>query len=389
MKSTERLPSEYLAKLIRTQRICATFVGADFADPNYRINWVTAIIVVTIFSYFFLNILTVIKLNSWLFLLEAFCMSGSAITGASKLIIGMIYRKQLAKMNKLIENIYKEYEKKGEKYYAALHESCEQIRKFFIIVGLSFVLPCGIIVVVPFILQSIHGRRFLIMHFHIPGIDVETDFGYYLTNFSHCLCMYVGAFGLYAGDMIMILFLSQPFLYVDILKLKIFEFNEKVGDAKVMSSMSSNLSLNDIVLWNQFYANYTKSCNTIFQSAVTIQVFTSALSILLTLFIVFTSSWHGAYPYLLITVTHLNIYCFMGTKIEIANENFTAEIYNILWYKLTTTQQKVVLLMLMQSQNPNTILVAGVMPLSVSTGLQITKAVYSFLMVMLQSMNKK
>ncbi|XP_037943818.1 odorant receptor 67d-like [Teleopsis dalmanni] len=66
------------------------------------------------------------------------------------------------------------------------------------------------------------------------------------------------------------------------------------------------------------------------------------------------------------------------------SEEIEYEIYNISWYNLSVSQQKVVRLILMQSQQPNQMMLAGVMPLSVATALQITKTLYSTFMMMVE-----
>ncbi|XP_037943822.1 putative odorant receptor 83c [Teleopsis dalmanni] len=77
--------------------------------------------------------------------------------------------------------------------------------------------------------------------------------------------------------------------------------------------------------------------------------------------------------------------CFiLGTTLERCSEEIEYEIYNISWYNLSVSQQKVVRLILMQSQQPNQMMLAGVMPLSVATALQITKTLYSTFMMMVE-----
>lgn len=46
--------------------------------------------------------------------------------------------------------------------------------------------------------------------------------------------------------------------------------------------------------------------------------------------------------------------------------------FKLNWYNLTVPQQKIVLQIIMKTQSPETIDIAGVMPLSVSTGLQVS-----------------
>uniref|UniRef100_A0A1A9V907 Odorant receptor n=1 Tax=Glossina austeni TaxID=7395 RepID=A0A1A9V907_GLOAU len=54
-----------------------------------------------------------------------------------------------------------------------------------------------------------------------------------------------------------------------------------------------------------------------------------------------------------------------------------------LWYELTVQQQQMMLLMLIKAQSPVVLNIGKVMPLSLSSALQLTKAIYSFLMMLL------
>lgn len=56
---------------------------------------------------------------------------------------------------------------------------------------------------------------------------------------------------------------------------------------------------------------------------------------------------------------------------------------NSLWYELTIPEQKLILLMLRKSQNPLTLTIGQIMPLSMSTALSLTKAIYSYMMMLL------
>nr|XP_036216141.1 odorant receptor 67d-like [Bactrocera oleae] len=112
------------------------------------------------------------------------------------------------------------------------------------------------------------------------------------------------------------------------------------------------------------------------------------MGILSTLLIIMLKDWPGAYSYLLVCFLWLYMYCILGTRIEICNDQFCTGVYDINWYALDVHNQNTIRLMLMQSQAPRNITIAGVEPLSVSTALKITRTIYSLVMMVLRFQTK-
>ncbi|XP_055376360.1 odorant receptor 67d-like [Condylostylus longicornis] len=77
------------------------------------------------------------------------------------------------------------------------------------------------------------------------------------------------------------------------------------------------------------------------------------------------------------------IYCIIGTICENAADEVIDLIYEIDWYLLKVSNQKIILIMLIKSQQKELFTVAYVAPLSVNTALQVTKTVYSYWMMLM------
>ncbi|XP_017873737.1 PREDICTED: odorant receptor 67d-like [Drosophila arizonae] len=125
-----------------------------------------------------------------------------------------------------------------------------------------------------------------------------------------------------------------------------------------------------------------------FSVMVSVQVTTSAVCIVITVFSLLTSDWIGGYCYFCVLVPNMYLYCILGTMLENCSEKFMYEMYNISFYNLNPSQQRFVLFMLARSQQPGAILLLGVMPLSVSSALQVTKSIYSITMMMARFLQK-
>ncbi|XP_049314524.1 odorant receptor 67d isoform X2 [Bactrocera dorsalis] len=356
MTTTKVRPTESFGKIIKFFHLISSLVGADVADENYRVNIITITLIICIVAYFIFTGTTVASVFSenWTYLLEASCMVGSVLQGITKLISAFAFAKEILGIRIELENLYREYEVKGDDYAEALNKSCERVWQVI--------------------------KMVFLMHFMIPGIDVDTQVGYLMTLTLHTMCFLFGAFGLFAGDLFFLLFLGQPMLFLDLLVLKVKSLNEAAAE----NSSNAERLLIEIIEWHQYYTDYNLRCNRIFYYINSMQIVTSGISIICTLYIILLGDWPGAYLYILVAFGGLYLYCIMGTKIQTCNTAFCEELWNINFYDLEVKNQKMIIPILMKAQNPSEIKVGGFLPLSVQTALQITKTIYGIFTMMLR-----
>ncbi|XP_036336897.1 odorant receptor 67d-like [Rhagoletis pomonella] len=374
-------PSQSFAKIIKMARFVSGVVGADISDEHYRVNIITVIVILCISIYFIFTATTVASVFSenWKYLLEASCMVGSVLQGITKLISGIAYTKGLSGVRVELEAFYREHETKGEAYCKALEECCERVWRVIKMVGHIYAATVFGILTLTIILVVATERQVYVMHFFIPGLDVDTQFGYLATMAVHTVVFLAGAFGLFAGDLFFLIYLGQPELFRDILVLKVKALNE----ASAKNCKTTERLLIDIIEWHQYYTDYNERCNGIFYYIITMQIVTSGISIICTMYIVLMGDWPGAYLYILVAFCGLYLYCIIGTKTETCNHAFCEELYNINWYDLQVKHQKMLVFVLKKSQNPSEIKIGGVLPLSVQTALSITKSIYGIFTMML------
>uniref|UniRef100_A0A5H2XAB2 Odorant receptor n=1 Tax=Zeugodacus cucurbitae TaxID=28588 RepID=A0A5H2XAB2_ZEUCU len=380
-------PTDSFAKLIKMVRLISSLVGADVSDVNYRVNIITVILILCIVIYFIFTATTVASVFSedWTVLLEASCMMGSVLQGCTKLISGISRTKDVSGMRLELESLYRTYESKGQSYCKVLNESCDRVRKVIKMVGYIYASNIAGIILLTTVLMLTSDRKIYIMQFFIPGVDADTSFGYLLTTSVHMVVFLAGSFGLFAGDLFFLIYLGQPELLRDILILKVEELNEAVAQK---DDNIESLLIN-IIEWHQYYMDFNNRCNEIFYYIITMQILTSGISIICTMYIILMGDWPGAYLYILVALCGLYLYCIIGTRIQTCSETFFEELYNINWYELDIKKQKMMILILMKSQNPSEIKIAGVLPLSVQTALQITKSIYGIFTMMLRLMGEE
>nr|QKN21377.1 odorant receptor [Bactrocera dorsalis] len=375
-------PTESFGKIIKFFHLISSLVGADVADENYRVNIITITLIICIVAYFIFTGTTVASVFSenWTYLLEASCMVGSVLQGITKLISAFAFAKEICGIRIELENLYREYEVKGDDYAEALNKSCERVWQVIKMVGQVYFVAGGGIILITIVLIFASNEKVFLMHFMIPGIDVDTQVGYLMTLTLHTMCFLFGAFGLFAGDLFFLIFLGQPMLFLDLLVLKVKSLNEAAAE----NSSNAERLLIEIIEWHQYYTDYNLRCNRIFYYINSMQIVTSGISIICTLYIILLGDWPGAYLYILVAFGGLYLYCIMGTKIQTCNTAFCEELWNINFYDLEVKNQKMIIPILMKAQNPSEIKVGGFLPLSVQTALQITKTIYGIFTMMLR-----
>ncbi|KAM7347796.1 odorant receptor 67d-like [Cochliomyia hominivorax] len=381
-----KTPSENFEILIRILRFSASICGIDLLRENYRMNWITYTLFTSITGYYIFVFLTIYKKfeEDWTIILRATVTLGSAFQGVSKLFSFISDKAVIMELYKLLSGIYKEYEKKGDKYWIALEACLEKTKQGLISLTIFYSIGYFGTIMVPWVSYVISGKRFLVIEFQVPGLDINTDIGYFLTLIFQSVLIVCFSFGLYCGDLVALMYLLQVFMFSYIFAAKIEYINEMIVKPENSKKPNVTKALKDIVEWHQLYLSYTSKCNDLFYYIITVQVMTAFISTILSIYLIIAGGWPGAYTYVFVSFCCLYLYCILGTENEVAIEKFENDIYNIHWYNMTIPQQKIVLQVLCKTQSPNTIDIAGVMPLSVSTALQLTKAMYSITMIMIK-----
>lgn len=135
---------------------------------------------------------------------------------------------------------------------------------------------------------------------------------------------------------------------------------------------------------------------------ILVQVATLALGMACTIFCLLLGKWLSGYVYMFYCLVILYVFCGLGTLADISVghtlldnfllqfyfhsqlDGFTYSIYNdVIWYRLTVSEQNMLRIMLVMSQNMDGLTVGSVAPLSMNTGLAVTKTIYSFAMMLI------
>ncbi|XP_062127614.1 putative odorant receptor 83c [Drosophila sulfurigaster albostrigata] len=168
--------------------------------------------------------------------------------------VGVRYSQKIYQIYHSVIEIYKEFEKYLDPRYASdLHQSCRRLRTALIVASIMYAVGVVGMILKPISVSLFTDKFILILHFHIPGIDVTTEMGAWITQAVHAVSLAIAGLGLLAGDSTIIVFLMQPFVFVDILRIKICVFNQFVDKPGTQSESEIQRMLVDIMRFHQEY----------------------------------------------------------------------------------------------------------------------------------------
>ncbi|XP_075163715.1 odorant receptor 67d-like [Haematobia irritans] len=383
-------PSERFLKLFGIIKKCAAMCGGNVLDVNFRMTAMTWFILILVNTFILFNVYTiyvcVVIEHDYPVVLQSLCVAGSGIQGSSKLINGIIHQKKLRFVCSEITYMYKHFEHKSANYLAVLNESVIRVRRIMLVTfKIYFVLTMGLLSV-PVYYKLVHNETIYIMRVLIPGIKEDTDWGFTTLQIYNAACIIFSGFGNFAADCVCFVTIAHIPLMKDLFKCKFEDLQDILRQVPVQKTNTQPV-LKDIFLWHQRYLIVSNNnIKSLFWS-IFAQIVSSFMGIVCNVVCMFLGTWPVAPMYLLSSTVCLVCYCAMGNMVEIANEDVFTIIYDSSWYELSVSEQKMVLVMLRQSQKPNSLSVGGLYPLSMNTGLQLAKSIYTIAMMLHQNLN--
>ncbi|KAH8380661.1 hypothetical protein KR009_012076 [Drosophila setifemur] len=391
-KTSANVPLESWSKVIRVVRFCVKLLGSDVAAPNYRMWWLTYVIMGAAFFFFACTGYTiyvgVVVNGDFTVILQAMAMVGSAVQGLTKLLCTSSQSPLMCLIQNTYEDIYREYGAKGGGYSKCLEQRIKSTWNILYAFLGIYVICVSLLILFPIFYRLVFKEKVFMMQFLIPLIDHTSDSGHTLLSAVHVCMILIGGFGNFGGDMYLFLFVTHVPLIKDIFCVKLEEFNELISKGDKYQEVKAMLC--DLIALHQKYASMLRGTEKIFSIILFVQLFTACIGILCTISCIFMKAWPAAPIYLGYSAIVLYTYCGLGTLVENSNETFTREIYTgSLWYELPVNEEKMIILMLAKAQNELSLTAAHMMPLSMNTALHLTKAIYSFSMVLITYLGKE
>uniref|UniRef100_A0A1I8MWE3 Odorant receptor n=1 Tax=Musca domestica TaxID=7370 RepID=A0A1I8MWE3_MUSDO len=387
-------------KTILFIKISSAVCGANVLSPAYRMNILTWIVIVCINLYYVFTGYTlyvnIYVEKDWPNVLQVLCYLGSAVQGYCKLLNAIHNKESLRFLDQELREIYLEYDQKHADYRYCLKTTIDRANKFIKFMIIFQILISGSLIGVAPFYRLVFNQRIFVMQFLLPGVDPSTEYGYFVMNCMHCICIIFGSFGNFAADLFFFVVVSHVPMFKDILTCKFHDLNDLLEEEVADNENNNNNNrikdvredfrslLIDIFKWHQRYLRFIAIVKENYFWVLLVEMGTVALSLASTLFCLILGTWPGGQSYLAYCFIMLYIYCGLGTVVEVTNDGFIDSCYTeIIWYKLPVSQRKMLRMMLMMAQNTDGLTIGSVIPLSMNTGLQLTKTIYTMTMMLI------
>uniref|UniRef100_A0A1A9WYF6 Uncharacterized protein n=1 Tax=Glossina brevipalpis TaxID=37001 RepID=A0A1A9WYF6_9MUSC len=132
-------------QIIKVIRICSKMCGVDILNPNYRMNFITWLLIAGVNGFFMCTIYTIYKGvkidNDWTVIPVCMCIIGSGIQGFAKIILVLKHRKTIVKHQYYLENIYTVYQQKSERYRQVLNRWLAYTVRTYKVCAAMFSIP--------------------------------------------------------------------------------------------------------------------------------------------------------------------------------------------------------------------------------------------------------
>ncbi|XP_073836823.1 odorant receptor 67d-like isoform X3 [Musca autumnalis] len=388
-----KIHSQRLNSIVRITRICSDICGADVFDENYRVNFRTVLVFTVMCVSFVLLTYTMIdgyvKEGDWTILVQVFSLAGGTLLQGFCAFISFIVKQDKYRfLLRECYDIYETYERLDSDYRVHLNQGLKllaNLMKICAFINLMLVLGMSSMT---FLYNLIFDANETIVYGFIPGVSIETTHGLWLTNGVQASFITVGGFGLYATDMGILTPISQISTFKGILQCKFREINQILDDDDYKSELERKrdvmVALRDILKFHQKYLIFLNISRDICYWAVFAKIATCFVAIVCALFCILLGTWPAGYIYLAYCFVMMQVFCAMGTLVDITNEEFIQSCYNdVRWYELSVKEKKMLCIMLMMAQNTKGLTIGSIMKLSMNSGLQITKTIYSLTMLLM------
>ncbi|KAH8288358.1 hypothetical protein KR054_001593 [Drosophila jambulina] len=370
------------------------FLGVDFMAPVLQFNFRTWTTVCTIISYTAFAVFSVVNGGDLVESLKASTMLGGLFHGLGKFLTCLLKQQDMRNLTLFTQNIYETYERRGILYRTTLNANIDKLLGFMRVIRYGYFLTFFGMTCVPLARLIYDGTRVTAMQCVIPGLPLESNFGYTVTYFVQLIAMVVSAVGFYGGDLFVFLGLTQILTFADLMQLKIDELNEALEEKAALRALipvgfqiegeqKRHHLLLEVIKWHQLFTDYCRKVNAIYHELIATQVLSMGISMMICFSINLSGFNISPAIYFVVSAYSMSIYCFLGTKLEFGYDQVYESICNVAWYELSPDQRKLFGLMLREAQHPPTIQILGVMSLTVKTALQIVKLMYSASMMMM------
>lgn len=267
---------EQFEKNFNLTRTFSSICGLDVINKNYKPCWKTFSVFLLInFSIgltFYTNYIEIVLNGNIHNLLTTAAILGTALQvkhlyefslitfevnfknlkGYCKMFNVVVNQKTFRLIYYEISEIYETYELRAEPYKDCLKNSVTLVKHLLSTLLLFIGITTTFIIGLPIYMSIFKNIRMELLPFKFPYIDMETNFGYYLTTTAHIIAVFFGAFGNFVIDSWLYTFAAHVPLIKNLLKCK-FNDLDNILEMEPKDMKKVLISIKDIIKWHQKY----------------------------------------------------------------------------------------------------------------------------------------
>uniref|UniRef100_A0A182R0K5 Odorant receptor n=1 Tax=Anopheles farauti TaxID=69004 RepID=A0A182R0K5_9DIPT len=360
-------------------RLASRAVSAGLWEKNYGLSWGRMSSLTQIVMFILLHAFTGFRYRNNIQLL---LQSQSLIcTGAALSIKYFTMIRRRDAVRKLTSNIettlYMRYEETSLEYPVVLKYS----RMLYIgghVMTWGYCCSLAIIAINPAIVYITEGRMVLLFFVEIPHVDWSNNRGYLITMAVQITMYLTGTFGLILVDYLCAFFTSNGALYVDIFRFHLEQLGNLLQDLGYQMATTQNLRDEVNRKWRdclaehqhivEFFEEFSNLWSMINLAQVCCSVFGICINMLLLLL---DSRWYAAYAILFALFVDLSVHFLFGAFIEKKIDDLHDSLVQFSWYLFDDQHQKEYKLLLLRSQMPCGMSIAGLTPVNYETYTQV------------------
>uniref|UniRef100_A0A1S4JE29 Odorant receptor n=2 Tax=Culex quinquefasciatus TaxID=7176 RepID=A0A1S4JE29_CULQU len=375
-------PSEFYTSMLVIPNKIAAIVGLDVFSKDYKTvsaNLMGLISIYVLFAY--VSVCTVVEVRHDVNdLIYCLVTVGIGLQGVMKIFTFLRYRKDLVWIQDYSKALYKE---EGETHRAVLMDDITIMNVLTKIILGFYGFTSVFMLLAPMIKTYLTGHKYLTFGFWLPYIDRFSWLGYFCNFVMQFIMSVVITSENMGPDTIYFMTMMNSVTQIDLLMIKLRDVCNKIEN----HDFNIKEDLKDIFKRHQEHLLYVRNVEKIYRSYFFVLFSSLGATLVLVLYAIVTRAWIAGYTSCIFIIYEFFIFCYLPTLLEMKKEKLQQEIYNLPWYKMTTSDQKSVRLFLEATQQPNCLTMIFY-PMNMPSFMEVMKIIYSILTLLLTIRNE-
>lgn len=298
---------------------CAAFCGAAIMRLDWRPTWLVCFWVTLNVSFVLFSVYTLIAYDSDTFW-KMLTIIGVGGQGFVKFMVVITYARRISSMVEFLRCVHVG---NGRTRNATNYRILERwSRLFWTVSGAGVVLlqaTCMALLPLTMLNNWRTGAAELPLPVYLPGIDAGTTAGWWITLAYTVAMLILGAFGLCATDLLLLMLILYVWPLADIFVDQVGQLNRAVAAAPAQRSRRQRRLwwfYRNLLQQHKALCSYVATIADVYFYVIFTEIYTNALSLCALIFVYLTVDWANLYFVCVLTFSKLLVFCVLGTMVE-------------------------------------------------------------------------